>query len=255
MIKNYLNFKKFKNKVNFGFFTSKGGVSNGDYYSLNCSKANNDKKKNVSKNIKIALKQLGINNKKLKLINQIHSNKIYFINKKNFKNELYGDGLITKDKDIALGVLTADCAPIFIFDNNKQIICCLHSGWKGTLSNIIEVGVNKLKNNKIDTKNIFAVVGPCLSFNNFEVDKTFKLRFIKKNISYKKFFKSKNNKKDLFNMRGLLNFQLRNAGVENIANIKKDTFKNYNDFFSHRRTTRKDKQMTGRMINIISMLD
>mgnify|MGYP001246406138 CR=1 FL=1 len=87
MIKNYLNLKKFKNKVNFGFFTSKGGVSKGDYYSLNCSKANNDKKKNVSKNIKIALKQLGINNKKLKLINQTHSNKIYFINKKNFKND------------------------------------------------------------------------------------------------------------------------------------------------------------------------
>ena len=85
MIKNYLSIKKFNNdKIKFGFFTSRGGVSRGNYFSLNCSKNNKDNKVNVSKNITIALQKLDLKNQKLKLINQIHSNKIFYINKKNF---------------------------------------------------------------------------------------------------------------------------------------------------------------------------
>ena len=116
----YINLKKFDKIVTCGFFTSKGGTSKGNFYSLNCSKNNKDKKINFSKNIKIALKSLNIKNKKLKLINKINSKKIYIINKNNINKELNGDGLISKNKDIVLGVLTADCAPIFLFDNKKK---------------------------------------------------------------------------------------------------------------------------------------
>ena len=253
MERNFINIKKFNNKIIFGFFTSKGGVSKRDYSSLNCSKNNKDKKNNVLSNLKIAIKNLGIEGKKLKLINQIHSNKIVLINKKNYINEMSGDGLITKDKNIALGVLTADCAPIFIFDNEKKIICCLHSGWKGALSNIVKEGIKNIKKEKIKNQNIFAIIGPCLGFKNFEVDKKFKLKFIKKNRSYAKFFKSKNKKKDLFNLRNLINFQLKAEGLINIYNIRKDTYENNSDFFSHRRSTHENKVATGRMINIISL--
>ena len=60
------------------------------------------------------------NNQNLKLVKQVHSNKIIEISKNNFNSELKGDGLITKDFSIALGVLTADCAPIFVFDKKKN---------------------------------------------------------------------------------------------------------------------------------------
>ena len=73
----YYNIKKFRKIVTCGFFTSKGGTSKGNFHSLNCSKSNKDNKINVSRNIKIALKNLNIDSKKLKLINQIHSNKTY----------------------------------------------------------------------------------------------------------------------------------------------------------------------------------
>ena len=255
MKKNYINLKKLNNKINFGFFTSKGGVSRGVYNSLNCSKSSKDKKNNVHKNIKIAVKNLGIEDKKLKLINQIHSNKVFLINKKNYKNKFYGDGLISIDNNIALGVLTADCAPIFIFDNNKKIICSLHSGWKGTLKNIIRESIIKIKRKKINTNEINAIIGPCLGYSNYEVDKKFKIKFIKKNKSYKKFFKQKNKNKDYFNLRGLINFQLKKEGVKNIFNIRRDTYKNSQNYFSHRRTTHEYKVATGRMINIISFRD
>ena len=179
-MQNFININKFVDIVNLGFFTSKGGISKGDFNSLNCSKSNDDKKNNVSKNIKIALNALGIKKKRLKLINQIHTNKIFFINNNNLNKDIYGDGLITENKNIALGILTADCAPIFIFDKKKSIVCCLHSGWKGALNNIVSKGIKKIKRKKIKNQNIIVIVGPCLGFSNFEVDKKFKLKFIKK---------------------------------------------------------------------------
>ncbi len=254
-MQNFININKFVDIVNLGFFTSKGGISKGDFNSLNCNKSNDDKKNNVSGNIKIALNALGIEKKRLKLINQIHSNKIFFINNNNLNKDIYGDGLITENKNIALGILTADCAPIFIFDKKKSIVCCLHSGWKGALNNIVSKGIKKIKRKKIKSQNIVVIVGPCLGFSNFEVDKKFKLKFIKKNRSYQKFFKSKNRNKDIFDLRSLINFQISKERIDNVFNIRKDTYKNSHIFFSHRRATHQNKIQTGRMINIISLRD
>ena len=251
---NFINIKKYENKIHFGFFTSKGGVSRGNYKSLNCSINSKDNKNFVKKNINIALKKLKIEKKKLKLINQIHSNKIYLVNNKNIKNEYFGDGIITSNKNLAIGVLTADCAPIFMFDLQNSIICCLHSGWKGSLLNIVEKGVKKLKlNQKIKNTNIVAVVGPCLGSKNFEVNKNFKSKFIKKRKIYGKFFKTKNLNKDLFDLRKMINYQLKKAGVRSIYNINRDTYKYSDIFFSHRRACHQNKTETGRMINIISL--
>tara|TARA_Y100000768_G_scaffold373727_1_gene342672 strand:+ start:282 stop:1049 length:768 start_codon:yes stop_codon:yes gene_type:complete len=255
MKKNYFSLKKFNHKVNIGFFTSRGGVSKGNYKSLNCSLSSKDKVKNVKKNISIAIKKLGIENKKLKLINQTHSNKIFLIDSKNYMDEFYGDGLITKEKNIALAILTADCVPIFVFDIENSIVCCLHSGWKGSLLNIVAKSVKRLKLNKIKPFNTVAIVGPCLEFSKFEVDKNFKNKFVKKNNSYLKFFKYKNKVKDTFNLRGLINFQLKNEGIKKIYNINVGTYKNSEYFFSHRRSTHQNEINTGRMINIISLKD
>ena len=250
--KNFLTVKKLSNKFNFAFFKSKGGVSRGSFYSLNCSKVVGDKTKNVEKNIKIALGNLLISKNKIKLINQVHSNKIFFINKNNFNKEFYGDGLVTNEKNIAIGVLTADCAPVFLFDIEKKLICCLHAGWKGALTNICREGIRTFVNKKIKSKNVIAVIGPCLGFKNFEVDKKFKLKFIEKDSKYFKFFKYKNKNKDLFNLRALLNYQINAEGIINIYNLRKDTYKYSKDFFSHRRMTHQKKSKTGRMVNIIS---
>ena len=248
----YLDIFKLRKDINLGFFTSNGGVSKGNYKSLNCSKNNDDIKKNVSENLLIAKKKLNIENKKLKLVNQTHSNKIIKINSKNYKNNHYGDGLITNDKEIALGILTADCAPIYIYDTKQRLICCLHSGWRGTLNNIVGKGIKIFKSKKIKTKDIVVVIGPCLGFSNFEVNKNFKNKFINKNEKYSNFFKTKNKNKDLFNFRGLINFQIRTENIKNIYNISRDTYKNSSIFFSHRRSTHQKNRQTGRMLNIIS---
>ena len=251
--KKYFTHTKIRSFVKAGFFTRNGGVSKKENYSLNCSLNQKDTKINVNKNIDICLKNLNIK-KKIKFINQIHSNKIVRINKKNIGKKYSGDGLITNNKQIALGVLTADCCPIFIFDKNKRYICALHVGWKGALKNISSKGVKYFFKQKIIKNNIVVLIGPCLGFKNFEVTKDFKNKFINKNKKYSIFFKYKNKDKQLFNLRGLINYQFQELGIKNIHNIKKDTFSNKRIFFSHRRESQKFRD-TGRMINIIAFND
>ena len=69
------------------------------------------------------------------MLHQLHSNKIFFINKIS-KKKLLGDGLITNIKNIAIGILTADCAPILFYDPKKNIIGAAHVGWKGAYKKI-----------------------------------------------------------------------------------------------------------------------
>ncbi len=253
MKKIYLNISQIKfPKITYGFFTRVGGYSKNNYESLNCSYTSGDDLAVVKKNIDFAKKYLKLKNKKLKLTKQIHSNFISEINNKNFKFASESDGLITKNSSIALGVLTADCAPIFIFDKRNSFICCLHSGWKGTLNNIVNNSINLIKKYNVNLDDIIAIVGPCLGKQNYEVSKEFKENFIAKNNKYICFFKNKNKYKELFDMRGVINFQLKEKGISNIYNINEDTYQKKHLFFSHRRSIHEDKAFTGRMLNIIS---
>ena len=84
------------------------------------------------------------------------------------------------------------------------------------------------------------------------MSKNFKAKFIKLDSNYEDFFTYKNRYRDLFDMRGLINFQFKILGVKNIFNINKDTYRNHELFFSHRRNKHKNLSENGRMINIIS---
>tara|TARA_B110000196_G_C21104372_1_gene644359 strand:+ start:580 stop:1353 length:774 start_codon:yes stop_codon:yes gene_type:complete len=252
--KNYLSIKLFNNKnLTHGFFTRIGGYSKRHLKSLNCSLSNNDNKKIVIKNRFLALKKLQLEKKKLILLNQTHSSKVIRINKNNQHKKIIADGLITSLDNIVIGVLTADCAPIFIFDTNKKFICCLHSGWKGTLNNISKKSVKLFDKYNIERNNLIAIIGPCLATKNYEVEKAFEKKFIDKDSQYCKFFKYKNSTKSFFNLRGIINFQLKELGLKKVYNINKDTYANESLFFSHRRSTHKGEKYSGRLINLISL--
>ena len=248
------NFFFIKNSpIKHGFFTRLNGLSKKQFKSLNCSSSNNDNKKNVYINRLIAIKNLNLNNKKLILIKQTHSSKVIRITKNNLDKDIEADGVITSLNDVVLGILTADCAPIIIYDNKKKFVCNLHSGWKGSLNNISQKAIRLFDKYQIKRKNLSAIVGPCLGVKNYEVDKDFQKKFIKKNIKYAKFFRYKNKKKSYFNLRALINYQLSELGLKKIYNINRDTYSSENLFFSHRRSTHKGEKTTGRLINLISL--
>ena len=250
-LKNFFFIKK--SSLKHGFFTRLDGLSRKQFRSLNCSSSNDDEKKNVNGNRLIAIKNLNLNSKKLILIKQTHSSKVIRITKNNLDKNIEADGVITSLNDVVLGILTADCAPIIIYDDENKFICNLHSGWKGSLNNISEKAIKLFDKYQIKKKNLTAIVGPCLGVKNYEVDKNFQKKFIERNIKYTKFFRYKNKKKSYFNLRALINYQLSELGLKKIYNINRDTYSSENLFFSHRRATHKGEKTTGRLINLISL--
>ena len=159
---------KFK-KIKHCFFSKNGGFSKGLYKSLNCGKSSRDNKENISKNLKYVAKKILCKKENLILMNQTHSNKVIEIKKNNYKRKINADAMITKVKGLALGVLTADCVPIIIYDFKNEVVGCIHAGWKGAITGIIKNTVNKIKKINSDNK-IIASIGPCIGKNSYEVD-------------------------------------------------------------------------------------
>tara|TARA_B100000378_G_scaffold177034_1_gene142897 strand:- start:1 stop:762 length:762 start_codon:yes stop_codon:yes gene_type:complete len=242
---------KFKN-IKHGFFNRNGGKSLGIYKSLNCGIGSFDKKINILKNLNIVCKKIGCSNKKLILLHQIHSNKFSFIDKKyKFnKKKIKADALITDKKNIAIGVLTADCVPILIYDKELKIISAIHVGWKGAYKGIINKVIKFFFKKGSKIKNLFAVVGPSITEKNYEVQKDFKYRFLKKDKKSNNFFKTRKNK-TYFGLNNYVYNQLKKKGIKNLEIINKDTLDKKNNFFSARRSLQNNESDYGRNISII----
>ena len=244
--------KKIK-KINHCFFSKKNGFSTGIYSSLNCGPGSNDSGLKVKKNLNLVSKKMKIKNNNLILMNQIHSNKVIIINKKNIKSKkIKCDALITSLKGVALGVLTADCVPIILYDEINHVIGCVHAGWKGALSGIIKNTIYKFKELNSINK-ISASVGPCIGNKSYEVKIDFYQNFMKETMSNKRFFKKKENGKYLFNLRSYVNNKLKINGIRNIDNVDFDTFKDNGNFFSYRRSQKLGEVDYGRCISTICL--
>ena len=243
--------KKLK-EISHGFFNRNGGKSKGIYKSLNCGLGSNDKKINIQKNLKIAKNKISKNSKNILLVNQTHSQKYIYINNSNKikSKRVKADAIITNQKKIPLGILTADCVPILIYDKKEKIIAALHAGWKGAYKGLIDQVIKFICKKGSKTKNITAAIGPCISVKNYNVKNDFKKKFIKKNKKNKIFFRER---KGIiyFDLPHYVKSQLRANKIRNIDMINHDTFDKKNNFFSARRSLALNHDDYGRNISII----
>jgi len=247
MIKSKL-LSKHKN-ISHGFFNKLGGYSNGIYKSLNCGFGSKDNKNNINKNLSKVCKKLKCPKTRLVLLNQTHSNKVFSI-KKIPKKKLNGDGLITSKSKYALGILTADCAPVFIINPKKKIISAIHVGWKGAFKKIIYKAIYQLIKKGSNVKDLIVVIGPCISQNNYEVKKDFLVRFSNQSKKNIRFFKFRKNK-IYFSLNEYIKGQIIDIGVKKVEIINKDTYINKNNFFSSRRSLKNKYYDYGRNISVI----
>ncbi len=243
--------KKF-NEIKHCFFSRKGGFSKGFYKGLNCGKGSKDKKRNIAKNLKYVSKTMGIQKQNLILMHQTHSNKVIEIKKNNYEKKIFSDAIITKINGFALGVVTADCVPILVYDKKNKIIGCIHAGWKGAFSGIIKNTINKIK--KLGSKNkIIACIGPCIGKKSYEVDFKFYKKFLLKSKKNKRYFSKKNRKKKFFDLRKFINDKLVELDVT-VDHINRDTFKEKKNFFSYRRSSKLKQNDYGRCISVVTMI-
>ena len=243
--------KKFK-QINHCFFSRKNGFSKGVYKGLNCGRGSKDDKKNIKRNLNYVAKKMSVEKNKLILMHQTHSNKVVEIKKNNFKKRIVADAMITKMNKVALGVLTADCVPIIVYDLRNKIIGCIHAGWKGAFLGVIENTIKKLK--KLNSNNkIFASVGPCIGKKSYEVDILFYENFVSKSRSNKIYFKYKSKTKKLFNLRKYVTDKLLKLNVK-VDQVNKDTFTEKSYFFSYRRSRKLMQKDYGRCISTVCLI-
>ena len=238
--------------INHAFFNRLTGESFGIYRDLNCQRSSFDNKNKKLKNLTIERKKIKSNLNKIVLLNQIHSNKFYYIDKnsKTYNKKFVADALITNKSNIPIGILTADCAPILIFDKQNKMIAAIHAGWKGAYKGIVKKVIQFMIKKGSSTKNITAVIGPCISLKNYEVKQDFIKKFIKKDPKTKVFFK-KIRDKNYFSLNKYITYQLKSLNIKKIEVINKDTFDIKNNFFSARRSISRNENDYGRNISII----
>ena len=242
---------KFQN-LKHCFYSRNNGFSKGIYKSLNCGLGSKDIKDDVIKNLSFIAKDSGVDLNDLKLMHQTHGNNVIIVNETNKDSQNFkSDSLITQMKNVAIGVLTADCVPIILSDDSNKTIVCIHAGWRGTFTGIIEKTLNEFSKFDKDS-NIYAVIGPCIGKKNYEIGNDFYLNFINKSKVNKIYF-TKINGKLYFNLRKYVENKLFSNGVIKIDNIIKDTFEDSSNFYSYRRSIFLGEHDYGRCIATICL--
>lgn len=231
------------------FWGKKGGVIEGEYGSLNCAFKSYTPKEKVIQNHKIIASTMGGNFKnKLFLPLQKHLCNAHVLIQDNVNDSVHADSIITNLPNILIGVLTADCCPILLYEDSVGYIAAIHAGWRGALgmsidSGIIENTLYKLFDLGCKIENIKAAIGPCINQTSYEVDKEFEGRFLLQDSSYKKFFIKQSENQDnkfYFDLPGFAAHRLQMLGVENIETHSiDDTFSDSEHYFSYRRATKR----------------
>lgn len=111
---------------------------------------------------------LEINAKNLAVPEQVHSAVVEFVKFPGMYPA--ADGLVTQDPDIILTLKVADCVPVFLHDHSKNIIGLVHSGWRGTVENIVLNTIQLMENNGAETGDIRCFLGPAIGICCYEVD-------------------------------------------------------------------------------------
>ena len=160
------------------------------------------------------------------------------------------DAVITDIPRLPIGILTADCAPILIFDKQKKMVAAIHAGWKGAYRGIISKVINFMIKKSCEKKNMIAVIGPCIAQKSYNVKEDFKRKFLKKDKKNKVFFKKRKNL-IYFDLSKYVKLQLKLMKIANLETINIDTFPKKNNFFSARRSLRLNHDDYGRNISLI----
>ena len=239
-------------KISHGFFNMSGGKSVGIYKSLNCGTGSMDKDYKVKQNLKIVKNQIGKKTKDIFLVRQNHTSKYIFLNKnfKFYKKKIEADAIITNQRNLPIGILTADCVPLLLYDKKKNLIAIVHAGWKGAFKGIVKKVINFMFKKGCSGKSITAVIGPCIAQKSYEVKKDFFKKFVKNDRKNKLFFQIQNGM-FFFDLSKFIESQVKNYKITNIDRIKIDTFDKKNNFFSARRSLKLKHDDYGRNISII----
>ena len=223
--------------IRHGFFGRTGGVSAGPFGSLNVGIRNADEKANVAENRRRIAEYLDEGTSPISTVRQVHGAHCAILDRSIGANlDLEADALVTKTPSVALGVTTADCAPILFADPTASVIGAAHAGWRGALSGITRATIASMEELGARPSHMIAAIGPCIAQQSYEVGDELQGAFLKDEPGNRRYFSTLDGRLS-FDLRGYLTDRLKAEGVGRVTHVAKDTYADKQGFFSYRRTT------------------
>ena len=240
-------------RIGHGFFGRPGGVSTGVYAGLNCGPGSGDVSEAVSENRRRAMAALG--NATLVTCYQVHSATAVTVTAPwEIGAAPHADAMVTKVPGLALGILTADCAPVLLADAEAGVIGAAHAGWKGALGGVTDSVMAAMEALGARRTRIAAAVGPCIAAASYEVDGVFRDRFVTAEADNAAFFTAVTPTGHCrFNLEAYVVKRLRLAGVTDVTALHVDTYADASAFFSFRRATHRGESDYGRNLSAITL--
>ena len=156
--------------VRHGFFTREGGVSAGPYASLNCSTSGADDPAAVAGNRARAAQALGADPLMLLGLTQVHGADVVTAEAPWPPGAgPRADAMVTRRPGLALGIITADCAPVLLADEDAGVAGAVHAGWRGAVAGVLEATVAAMAALGAQPGRIKAAIGPCIRQGSYEV--------------------------------------------------------------------------------------
>lgn len=244
----------FPSSVAHGFFTRRGGVSRGVFESLNCKTGSGDSVQAIAENRARVARHIGA--ARLVTLDQVHGNICVTVGAAfDDGSEQQGDALVTDRAGCAIGILTADCAPV-LFAGQKPdgspVIGAAHAGWGGALKGVCESAIHAMEILGAARATIRAAIGPCIAAASYEVGPAFPAPFLEQDQSAEVFFKTQDGRLT-FDLGGYVAARLRRAGIGDIVALNEDTYAHAEDYFSFRRSTHHGEKEYGRQISVMAI--
>jgi polyphenol oxidase len=232
-----------------GFFTRNGGVSSGVYTSLNCGLSGADAPENVRQNRALVAGAMGVAPARLLGLKQVHGCQVVTVTAPWAAGDgPAADAMVSTVADLALGVITADCAPVLFADAAGRIVGAAHAGWRGALAGVLEATVQAMQ--ALGATGIKAAIGPCIGQASYEVAADLYGAILARDAADVRFFVSGRPERWQFDLGGYCAARLAAAGVQ-AEIVPQDTCAAEQEFFSHRRRTLRGEAAIGHQISVI----
>jgi hypothetical protein len=240
--------------IRHGFFTREGGVSGGVYAGLNGGLGSRDDPAAVRENRRRMAERLGVVPENLLSVHQTHSpDAVVATGPWPGPARPKADAMVTTNEGLALGITTADCAPILFADARARVIGAAHAGWKGALTGILESTIDAMEKLGAERGGMVAAIGPLIRQPSYEVGSEFVERFIEADADNAAFFlPGERNGHAMFDLASYIRGRLENAGVLMIDDLGVDTYSDAR-CYSYRRSVHRGETDYGRHVHAIAL--
>lgn len=237
--------------VPHGFLGRRGGVSTGIHASLNVGTGSTHDPATIAENRRRATEAV-LPGARLVTLYQVHSaDAVAVIEPFEERLRPHADAIVTDRPGLAIGILTADCAPVLFADAQAGVIGAAHAGWKGALGGVTDSTIALMESLGAKRERIAAAIGPCIARASYEVDDGFLRRFAEADPANERFFAGGKQGHHQFDLEAYVASRLAAAGLTRIEALGEDTYSQPERFYSFRRATHLGEPDYGRQISII----